>query len=348
MKDKITIDGSMGEGGGQVLRTSLSLAAITGHELELVKIRAGREKPGLKRQHLTCVKAVAEICGAKVSDVDVGSSSLTFEPGAIRGGDYRFDIGTAGSVTLVAQTVIPVLLKADKPSTVTITGGTHVPFAPVWDFFVETYLPELRRMGARVEAELEQCGFYPAAGGVVKLRIWPYDAAKKPDRYELVDLGAYKGGVVKGVVSHIRRSIAEAEVGIIGTQLRDLELKCDIEEVDAFGPGNYCCVKLDYERGTVVFSGVGTYNKSRKAVANEVVHQVREFVKSGKACEKHLADQLLVPLNVFVGGDYKRETDGLWEDDVWHPNWNIDAQKETLHYKTNQDVIAQFSESLRN
>ena len=105
------------------LRTALSLAAVTGHELELVKIRAGREKPGLKRQHLTCVKAVAEICGAKVSDIEVGSTSLAFEPGPIKGGDYRFDIGTAGSVTLVAQTVIPVLLKADGPSTVTITAA---------------------------------------------------------------------------------------------------------------------------------------------------------------------------------------------------------------------------------
>lgn len=349
MKDKITIDGSMGEGGGQVLRTSLSLAAITGHELELVKIRAGREKPGLKRQHLTCVKAVAEICGAKVSDVDVGSSSLTFEPGVIKGGDFRFDIGTAGSVTLVAQTVIPVLLKAEKPSTVTITGGTHVPFSPVWDFFVETYLPELRRMGARVEAELDSCGFYPAAGGVVKLRIWPYDEANKPDRYELVDLGAYKGGVVKGVVSHLARSIAEAEFGIVGAKLHDLDLRCDIQEIDAFGPGNYCCVKLDYERATVVFSSIGTYNKSRKAVANEVAHQVREFVKSGKACEKHLADQLLVPLNILVGGErVLKQVGAFYEGLVWQPSWAIDVQKETLHYKTNNDVIAQLSEPLRN
>ena len=343
MKEKITIDGSKGEGGGQVLRTALSLAAITGHELELVKIRAGREKPGLKRQHLTCVKAVAEICGAKVSDVEVGSSRLAFEPGAIKGGDYRFDIGTAGSVTLVAQTVIPVLLKADKPSTVTITGGTHVPFAPVWDFFAETYLPELRRMGARVEAELEQCGFYPAAGGVVRLRVGPCDESTKPDRYELTDIGAYKGGVVKGVVSHLPRSIAEAEVGIVGAQLRDLELKYDIQEVDAMGPGNYCCVKLDYERATVVFSGVGTYSKSRKAVANEVVHEVREFVKSGKACEKHLADQLLLPLAALVGG----HCEGVFKV-IWYSNWGLDIQKETLHYKTNKDVICEFVESFVN
>ena len=160
----------MGEGGGQILRTSLSLAAITKCELSLKNIRARREKPGLKRQHLTCVSAVAEICDAEVSDITVGSRELEFAPRAIKAGDYRFDVGTAGSVTLVAQTIIPVLLKADGVSTVTITGGTHVPFAPTWEFFELCYLPELRRMGAEVEAKLETPGFYPAAGGVVTMK----------------------------------------------------------------------------------------------------------------------------------------------------------------------------------
>ena len=344
MKDVITIDGSQGEGGGQVLRTSLSLSAITGAEIEFVKIRAGREKPGLKRQHLTCVKAVAEICGAKASEVGVGSMELELKPGPVKGGDYRFDIGTAGSVTLVAQTVIPVLLKADAPSTVTITGGTHVPFAPIWEFFAETYLPELRRMGARVEAELVQPGFYPAAGGVVKLRVWPFDEKAGLAVYDLMSLGEYRGGKVVGVVSALPEAIADAEVGIVGKQLKDLELKREIRTVEAFGPGNYCYVQLDYERGSVVFSSVGTFDKSRKAVANEVVKAVRDFLKAGKACEKHLADQLLVPLNVLVGGERQlKQVGAYWEDLVWHPNWKLDIQKETLHYKTNQEVIAEFA-----
>ena len=342
MKDWITIDGSQGEGGGQILRTSLTLSAITGREAEIEKIRAGREKPGLKRQHLTCVRAVAEICGAKVSNVDVGSMELDFRPGVIKGGDYRFDVGTAGSVTLVAQTVIPVLLKADGPSTVTITGGTHVPFAPIWEFFVETYLPELRRMGARVEAELETCGFYPAAGGVVKLRVWPLAEDAAPGEYKLTDLGTYHGGKVVGVVSAISPSIAEAEVGIVARQLVDLGLKPEVRSVESFGPGNYCYAQLDYERGSIVFSSVGTYAKSRKAVAHEVVTAVREFVKSGRACERHLADQLLVPLEMCIGGEYRIESKGLWEDEVWCPNWTLDVQKETKHYLTNCDVIQKF------
>ncbi|MBR0504547.1 MAG: RNA 3'-phosphate cyclase [Kiritimatiellae bacterium] len=338
MTDLITIDGSQGEGGGQMLRTSLSLSAAYGKPFEMLNIRAKREKPGLKRQHLTCVRAVAQICGAQVEGDEVGSMHLSFKPGKIKGGAYQFDIGTAGSVTLVAQTVIPVLLRADEPSTVTITGGTHVPFAPIWEFFAETYLPELRKMGARVEAELEQCGFYPAAGGVMKLRIWPYDEAKRPERYDLTDLGAYRGGTVEGVVSHIPRSIAEAEVGIVGNQLRDLALERVVREVDALGPGNYCCARLRYEHATVVISAIGTYGKSRKSVANEVARQIRDFVKSGKACEKHLADQLLVPLHLFFGR--KREWDGNYE--CWIDNWSLAIQKETSHYTTNELVISAF------
>ena len=341
MNDFIEIDGSQGEGGGQVLRTSLTLSAITGQPVRLEKIRAGREKPGLKRQHLTCVKAVAEICGANVSAVEVGSSELEFVPGAIKGGDYRFDVGTAGSVTLVAQTVLPVLLKADVPSTVTITGGTHVPFAPIWEFFVETYLPELRRMGARVEADLETCGFYPAAGGVVRLKVWPLAKDATPDSYKLSDLGAYRGGKVVGVVSAISDSIAEAEVGIVGTQLRTLNLVPEVRKVESFGPGNYCFVQLNYERGSVVFSSVGTFAKSRKSVAHEVVTAVRDFVKSGKACEKHLADQLLVPAVVFLGERYWLYPNSEWLNGGFL-DWNVAVQKETLHFTTNQAVINRF------
>lgn len=331
MKDYVVIDGSQGEGGGQMLRTSLSLSAIYGTELKIEKIRAKRSTPGLKHQHLTCVKAVAQICSAKISGADAGSTELEFVPGAIKGGDYRFDVGTAGSVILVAQTVIPVLLKADGPSTVTITGGTHVPYAPIWEFFAETYLPQLRRMGAHVEAELASYGFYPAAGGVIRLKIQPFDPALMGRRFELTDLGAYKGGKAVGVVSNLPVPIAKDEVYIIANKLANLKLKPEVREVASSGPGNYCYAQLDYEKGSVVFSGIGTYARSRRAVGNEVVSNVREFLSAGKACEKHLADQLLVPLSLFAG--YNDE-DGL--------NWKLVLQKETQHYKTNQDVIGKF------
>lgn len=346
MKDLIGIDGSIGEGGGQMLRTALSLSAITGHEISFSNIRARRDKPGIKRQHMTCVNAVAEICGAHVEGNEVGSKSLLFAPDRIKGGDYRFDVGTAGSVMLVAQTIIPVLLKADIPSSVIITGGTHVPYAPIWEFFCLSYLPELRRMGARVEAELERCGFYPAGGGAIKLHIWPFDEIVKVEHYELNELGQYKGGRVVGVVSAIPRSIAEAEIGIVGKQLHELNLQTEAREVGSFGPGNYAYVQLDYERASVVISAIGTYEKSRKGVANELVANVREFLKLGKACEKHLADQLLLPLHLFVGGHYEWRSDGSWEDEVWCPNWHLDLQSETNHYRTNKTIIDNFKEEL--
>lgn len=151
----VRLDGSFGEGGGQILRTSLALSALTGKPLRLEKIRAGREKPGLKRQHLTAVKAAASVCGARVEGAELGSMALAFDPGAIRGGSFRFDVGSAGSAILVAQTVLPVLLRAPEPSEVEITGGTHVSWAPCWEFFAESYLPQVRAMGARIEREAE-------------------------------------------------------------------------------------------------------------------------------------------------------------------------------------------------
>ena len=176
----IRLDGSFGEGGGQILRSSLALSALTGRPLRLEKIRAGREKPGLKRQHLTAVKAAAAVCGARVEDAELGSMALAFEPGAIRGGSFRFDVGSAGSAILVAQTVLPVLLRAPEPSEVEITGGTHVSWAPNWEFFAESYLPQLRAMGARVEAEREAIGFYPAGGGRIRLRVQPVREVDSP------------------------------------------------------------------------------------------------------------------------------------------------------------------------
>lgn len=338
MEDFVKIDGSLGEGGGQVLRTALSVSAIMGTEIALTKIRTGRTKPGLKRQHLTCVKAVAEICGAKVTEVGIGSMELGFVPGPIKGGDYHFDVGMTGSVTIFAQTVIPMLLKADKPSTMTITGGTHVPFAPIWEFFVATYLPELRRMGARVEAELVQPGFYPAFSGVVKIRVWPFEAMERPP-YALMELGEFHGGKVVGVVSKLPVAIAEAEVGIVGNQLRDLKLASEVRAVESFGPGNYCYVQLNYERCSIVFSAVGTHDKSRKVVAGEVVRQVRDYLKAGKACEKHLADQLLVPAAMFLG-----QRNYWWDcDDLEFTDWNVEVQKESKHFMANQEVIRSFA-----
>ena len=169
----IEIDGSCGEGGGQILRSSLSLSALTGREMRVTNIRAKRRKPGLMRQHLTCVKAVAEISGGSTCGAEISSQELVFSPGKLRAGDYRFAVGSAGSAVLIAQTVLPLLLHAEAASRVVIEGGTHAANAPVFDYFERVYLPCLRRMGAEVTAVLDRVGFYPAGGGKIELSVIP-------------------------------------------------------------------------------------------------------------------------------------------------------------------------------
>ena len=161
----IRIDGSFGEGGGQILRTSLSLSLATGKAFRIEKVRAGRERPGLLRQHLTAVLAAAEVGGAEVQGATLGSTELTFSPGAIRAGEYRFSVGTAGSGTLVFQTILPALMLAAKPSRIVIEGGTHNIAAPPFDFLARTFVPLLERMGPKVQLQFERYGFYPAGGG---------------------------------------------------------------------------------------------------------------------------------------------------------------------------------------
>ncbi len=331
MNKLITIDGTQGEGGGQILRTSLSLSAITQTPFRMVNVRARREVPGLKRQHLTCVRAVAEVCGAQVEGDEVGSLALSFSPGPIRGGEYRFDVGTAGSATLVAQTVLPVLLMADIPSSVTISGGTHVQWAPIWEFFAVAYLPQLRAMGADVGAELVRHGFYPAAGGEIRLSIKPFEKARANQSWSFTKLGDFLGGRTVGIVSNIPRVIAENEAEIVSHKLSNLSLRQEVLEAQSPGPGNCCFAQLDFAHASVVVSEVGSYNRSRKAVANGIVSQVRRFLKAGAAVEEHLADQLLVPLSVLLG-----RRGGSPEE------LGMTIEKESLHYTTNRDVIGRF------
>lgn len=167
------IDGSMGEGGGQMLRSSLSLAALMGRELVIERIRAGRRKPGLLRQHLTAVHAMAELTAAEVQGAELGSQSLRFRPRTLVGGQHRFAVGSAGSASLVCQTVLPVALRASEPSELRFEGGTHNPMAPPFEFLSRVFLPVLGRMGFRLEASLHAHGFYPAGGGAFTLHVTP-------------------------------------------------------------------------------------------------------------------------------------------------------------------------------
>lgn len=330
MNNKIVIDGSQGEGGGQMLRTSLSMSAITGQAFEMINVRAKRKTPGLKRQHLTCLKAAAEVCDAKVEGVEVGSMYIKFAPQAIKAGEYRFDIGTAGSVTLVAQTILPILLCAKGESFVTITGGTHVPMSPAWEFFENSYLGELRKMGAEVEAEIVKYGFYPAGGGEITLKIRPWKSALP---YKLIECGKLVRAKAVARVANLHKGIADDELEIIRKGLPQIALESKAESIQSIGPGNYSLVELDFENVTKITTEIGTYDKSRKAVANTVVDRSRSYLNAEAPVDSYLSDQLLVPMAV-ASTRMVNEASCLGEF--------VMPRKHTLHFDTNWMVLNQF------
>src|SRR5215475_1668664 len=212
----LTIDGASGEGGGQILRTALALSTVTGQPFRIERIRAGREKPGLLRQHLAAVNAAAEISAAKVEGAALGSSGLSFVPAAVRNGKFSFAIGTAGSATLVLQTVLPALLTAAGPSTLTLEGGTHNPAAPPFDFLAKSFLPLINRMGPSVNAELEAYGFYPAGGGRFRVTVNP---APRFNPIEVMESGKVKRIQARAIVANLAPSIASRELKVLERRL---------------------------------------------------------------------------------------------------------------------------------
>lgn len=299
----LQLDGSAGEGGGQVLRTALSLAALTGRPFAIERIRANRQKPGLLRQHLTAVRAAAALCGAAVAGDEPGSQSLRFEPGPVVAGEYRFAIGTAGSTTLVMQTVLPPLLTAAGPSRVTIEGGTHNPLAPPVEFFERSFLPFVRRMGARVDVRLERCGFYPAGGGRIVVEVAP---ARTLAPFELVERSAVVRRSVCAMVAGIPRGVGEREVAVarevLGLSADEVSV---VELRDGQGPGNVVSVELAMEHHSEVFTGFGQRGVRAEAVASEAVSAARGYLEAGEPVGEHLADQLVIPLAMSGRGRFR-------------------------------------------
>lgn len=288
----LILDGSEGEGGGQILRTALSLSMLTGLPFRIEKIRAKRRKPGLLRQHLTCVTAAAKVSGATVVGAELGSLALVFTPGAIRGGTYDFAIGSAGSTMLVFQTVLPALLRADAPSRVTISGGTHNPNAPTFDHLERAFLPLLRRMGAAVSVTLQRHGFYPAGGGRWQADITP-SADLRPLHLEAA--GDRVSQSITAAVANLPFEIAEREAGAAAALLswpRDTATACTVK---AEGQGNVVSIEIAHEHVTEIFSGFGERGKSAEAVASEAVEDARAYLSARVPVGPHLCDQLLLP-----------------------------------------------------
>ncbi len=299
----ITIDGSQGEGGGQILRSSLALAMVTGQGCRVEKIRAGRKKPGLMRQHLTAARAAADVCGATIQGDEIGSKQLSFEPGKTVGGDYTFSVGTAGSATLVLQTVLPALLLADSPSTLTLKGGTHNPFAPPFDFLAKTFLPLVNRMGPRVTATLEKPGFYPAGGGQFVVSIEP---VQRLTPFELTERGEVARRSARALVANLPERIAERELKAVRKKLNWPEDCLHAETVpDSPGPGNVVMLEVESEYVCEVFTGFGELNRPAEQVAGQAVQQCREYLSRGVPVGEYLADQLLLPMAIAGSGTFR-------------------------------------------
>jgi RNA 3'-terminal phosphate cyclase (ATP) len=292
----LTIDGSQGEGGGQVLRSSLALSLVTGRPFVIEKIRAARKKPGLMRQHLTAVLAAAEVGGAEVEGAALGSRRLVFRPDQVRAGDYTFHVGTAGSATLVLQTVLPALLIAEGESNLTLEGGTHNPMAPPLDFLTKSYLPLVNRLGPTVEAHLVRPGFYPAGGGEFTVHIQP---APQLGRLELLARGEITARRVRALVANLPRHIAERECRTIA-QETGWDADCfTVEEIQgARGPGNVVMIELEAEHVTEVFTAFGRLGIRAEDVAKDALCQAEEYLAAGVPVGKHLADQLMLPLGI--------------------------------------------------
>lgn len=298
----LTIDGSFGEGGGQIIRSSLALSLITGKAFRVYNVRAGREKPGLKPQHLMSVQAAARIGGAQVDGATVGSREFTFVPGSVSPGDYHFAIGTAGATMLVLQTVLPPLMLADAPSYLTLEGGTHNKHAPPFDFLQKTFLPLVNRTGPHVRLELERYGFYPPGGGRVRVLIEP---RTQPQRLELEERGEIEERCARALVVKLPASIAGRELQVIREMLdfTDEELRVETS-TNAASPGNVVMIELRSRDLTEVVTSVGERGVRAEAVAERAGLEAANYLASGAPVGEHLADQLLIPLALAGGGSY--------------------------------------------
>ncbi len=291
--ETVFIDGSTGEGGGQILRTSLTLACVTGKSLRMENIRAARRNPGLARQHLSCVQAACQISNGQCRGAALGSGVLDFQPGAVRGGDYSFDIGSAGSASLVIQTVLPALFLADGLSTVTVTGGTHNPMAPPFDFLCETFLPAIGDAGFEGDCKLIKHGFYPAGGGKITfdIQLWQ----KQP--HKIINLCEPNGQVqiyARIYTAKLPAHIAQRQQKLLLQSKLNIQNIEHIEATDSEGPGNCVMIRLCNGGRTTVFTAFGMRGKPSQEVVSEVVNLAKDFLASGAAVDSFLADQLLI------------------------------------------------------
>jgi RNA 3'-terminal phosphate cyclase (ATP) len=297
----ITIDGSEGEGGGQMLRTALSLSLVTGQPFTITNIRGNRERTGVMRQHMTAVEAACAV-GGECDDLVVGASEISFVPGKAKAGEYQFAVGTAGSTSLVLQTVLPPLLLADGPSRLVLEGGTHNIYAPPFDFIERVFLPVINRMGPRVAAKLKRPGFYPAGGGQVEVEIDPATALTP---IELIERGELRRVEARAMVAGLPGVIAVKELAAVEKILGWPEDARKIVQLpERVGPGNIIMAEAEFDNVTEMTSGFGKLGVPAEAVGEHAAKRMAGYLASTAAVGPYLADQLLLPLALAGGGSF--------------------------------------------
>ena len=321
----LELDGAFGEGGGQILRTSLALSLLTGRAFHLRNVRAGRSKPGLQPQHLMSVRAASTIGQAQTRGASLGSTDLVFDPGEVRAGSYRFDVGTAGATGLVLHTLyLPLALRGATPSEITLVGGTHVSTSPCYHFLNTTWRRYLELCGLRLSLRMNRPGFYPRGGGEVQAFIQPCPNLTG------VHLGARQSVKASGfsAVAGLDVSIARRQARRATFRLQQYGLKCTLrEETWEGGPGSVLAVELDTTPVPTLFFALGARGKPAERVADEAVDNVLAYLDSGDALvDAHSADQLLLPLALAEGTSEYR------------------IAEVTRHLTTNLAVIRRFLE----
>ena len=296
----LRVDGAQGEGGGQLLRTALALSAVRGVPVEVHSIRARRKKPGLQAQHLTAVAALVQICRAQVEGASLGSQRVLFSPGAVQPGEYRFDVGTAGSTALVLQAILLPLALAPGPSRVTITGGTHVPWSPPADYLQHVVLPVLAGMGVTARLRVDRWGFYPQGGGRVVVEV---EGGADLQAVSLLFRGGSTDLCGVSAVANLPRKIAERQRDRVLQRLQGEGRTAEIEliETDAPGAGSFLSLVAETAGIPAGFSALGERGKPAQRVADEAVDALFDFLKAEAACDPHLADQLILPMALAPG-----------------------------------------------
>ncbi|MCL5022561.1 MAG: RNA 3'-terminal phosphate cyclase [Nitrospirae bacterium] len=295
----VDIDGSYGEGGGQIVRTALGLSCLFRKPFTIHHVRKGRKKPGLMPQHLTCVSAARLISGAVVEGDRSGCTELTFSPGEPGGGTYSFDIGTAGSTSLLLQAVIPALLFTGRMSSVTLVGGTHVPFSPPFHFLSGVFVPFLERLGVKVQLSIETYGFYPKGGGRIRANIFPADRIGSLDLLERGEVRRVTGcsgvGGLPPSIASRQQGAALAGIRASASELSD-KTAIDTINVPTHGQGTFVYLECRSESSLAGFSALGARGKRAEAVGDEAAGEFINYYRSGAALDRHLADQIVLYL----------------------------------------------------